>query len=221
MAIQYCQKGSNERLSKNFRAREFQCPCGKCAAEFPVDGALVTQLQKIRDHFGVPVHISSAYRCEDYNEKAGGSEKSNHKKGMAADIWVEGYLKEPRTVAQYAESIGIRGIGLYEGSRNMWFVHIDSREKKFFWESHENTPVESFFPAEDKKVSLEVRVLKKGTKGSDVKAMQTLLSGYGLALDGSFGGATEKALKSYQEAHGLAADGSCGKATWNSLLGGD
>lgn len=71
---------------------------------------------------------------------------------------------------------------------------------------------------------VEIKVLKKGAKGSTVKAMQTLLIGYGYScgnsgVDGSFGGATDKALRAYQKAKGLEVDGSCGPATWRSLLG--
>ncbi len=71
---------------------------------------------------------------------------------------------------------------------------------------------------------VEIKVLKKGAKGETVKAMQTLLIGYGYSCgssgaDGSFGGATDKALRAYQQAQGLAVDGSCGGATWRKLLG--
>ena len=78
---------------------------------------------------------------------------------------------------------------------------------------------------ENKEVcKLELKVLKKGAKGTAVKAMQTLLIGYGYSCgssgaDGSFGGATDKALRAYQKAKGLAVDGSCGGNTWKCLLG--
>lgn len=79
-------------------------------------------------------------------------------------------------------------------------------------------------PKADKAVSVDLPVLKKGSKGDSVKAMQILLIGYGYNLggygaDSSFGGATEKALKSYQSANSLEADGSCGPKTWAKLLG--
>lgn len=72
--------------------------------------------------------------------------------------------------------------------------------------------------------TVEVNVLKKGSKGNQVRAMQTLLIGYGHSCgssgaDGSFGSATEKALMAYQKAKGLSVDGSCGPKTWNKLLG--
>lgn len=79
-------------------------------------------------------------------------------------------------------------------------------------------------PQPEKTVTVELKVVKKGSKGDHVKAMQTLLIGYGYSCgsygaDGSCGGATVKAIKAYQEATGLAVDGSCGAQTWNRLLG--
>lgn len=72
--------------------------------------------------------------------------------------------------------------------------------------------------------TVEIKVLKKGAKGDEVKAMQILLIGYGYSCgskgaDGSFGGDTDKALRAYQKAKGLTIDGSCGAKTWTSLLG--
>lgn len=84
-------------------------------------------------------------------------------------------------------------------------------------------------PQEQKTVQLTLPVLKKGEKGEEVKALQTLLLGYGYEMkstggkvygaDGSFGGATDRAVRKYQKDHGLAVDGSVGRATWSSLLG--
>lgn len=72
--------------------------------------------------------------------------------------------------------------------------------------------------------TVSLPVLKKGSKGKSVKAMQILLIGYnyflgGYGADGSFGGATERAVKSFQKDKGLTVDGSCGRKTWNKLLG--
>ena len=72
--------------------------------------------------------------------------------------------------------------------------------------------------------ALNVKVLKKGAKGNDVKAMQTLLIGYGYfcggyGADGDFGSGTESGLRAYQQAKGLGVDGICGPKTWAKLLG--
>ena len=72
--------------------------------------------------------------------------------------------------------------------------------------------------------TVEVKVLKKGAKGEQVKAMQILLIGYGHSCgssgaDGSFGPATDNAVRAFQKAYGLGVDGSCGPKTWAKLLG--
>ena len=67
-------------------------------------------------------------------------------------------------------------------------------------------------------------VLKKGSKGASVKALQILLMGYGHSCgswgaDGDFGAATESALKSYQSNQNLSANGQANEETWKALLG--
>ena len=70
-------------------------------------------------------------------------------------------------------------------------------------------------------VTLRLRVLRRGCKGEDVKALQALLVGYGykIVMDGSFGAKTEAAVKQYQHDHGLAVNGSADCKTWTSLHG--
>lgn len=81
-------------------------------------------------------------------------------------------------------------------------------------------------PAENKEgvCTVEIKVLKKGSKGNEVKALQTLLIGYGYSCgssgaDGDFGSNTDKALRAYQKANGLSVDGCCGPKSWAKLLG--
>ena len=59
-------------------------------------------------------------------------------------------------------------------------------------------------------------VLRRGSKGDDVKKMQAKL---GLTADGDFGSGTEAALKKWQAANGLTADGVAGPKTLAKLLG--
>lgn len=72
--------------------------------------------------------------------------------------------------------------------------------------------------------TLEMRNLKMGCKGEDVRALQLLLIGRGYSCggagaDGDFGNNTHSAVLRYQKAKGLEADGIAGKNTMGSLLG--
>ena len=231
MIIKYSRKrDGNVQLSKNFKVSELDCKCKDSTCdEVLIDTRLVDILQQIRDHFGVSVHVNSGYRCESHNAAVGGSKTSHHMRGMAADIRVKGVA--PAEVAKYAESIGVKRIGLYEGDAEGNFVHIGSDERKRFWLGHAGTNVDTFGSAPTpagteptKYLDFRLPVLKRGMKGGSVWAMQALLIGYGYdlggkGLDGSFGAATEAALLKYQLEHDLEVDGSCGRQTWNSLLG--
>jgi putative chitinase len=57
-------------------------------------------------------------------------------------------------------------------------------------------------------------LLKVGSKGEDVKKLQTKL---GTAADGAFGPGTEKLVKEWQAANGLTADGIVGDGTWAKM----
>ena len=46
--------------------------------------------QPIREHFGVPIHISSGYRSYALNKAVGGSASSQHCSGEAIDIDMDG-----------------------------------------------------------------------------------------------------------------------------------
>jgi hypothetical protein len=46
--------------------------------------------EPIRAHFGVPIHISSGYRSKELNDAIGGSQTSQHSKGQAIDIDMDG-----------------------------------------------------------------------------------------------------------------------------------
>lgn len=82
----------------------------------------------------------------------------------------------------------------------------------------EHVEIEKVFKMSD------LKTLKKGSKGTDVKAMQILLKGYSFSVgkcgcDGDFGPATEMAVKSFQKSKDIIANGECGPETWAKLLG--
>jgi N-acetyl-anhydromuramyl-L-alanine amidase AmpD len=57
-------------------------------------------------------------------------------------------------------------------------------------------------------------ILRKGSKGEEVRKLQELL---GLFPDGSFGNETEKAVQAFQKLKGLTVDGIVGPKTWEAL----
>ncbi len=59
-------------------------------------------------------------------------------------------------------------------------------------------------------------LLKIGSKGDDVKKLQTKL---GLVSDGHYGALTATSVKKWQAANGLTADGIVGPGTWNKMFG--
>ena len=131
MAVKTYSKANNTSLSKNFKVSEFACHGNGCCSTVLIDEQLVKYVQQIRDHFGKSITITSGYRCPVHNRNVGGATGSRHAKGQAADIVVHGVSS--REVAKYAESIGIKGIGLYETARDGYFTHIDTRTTKSFW----------------------------------------------------------------------------------------
>ena len=235
IALTTYNKGIAKKLSKNFKTTEFDCKGKKCCSKTLIEPKLVEYLQKIRNHFGKSITINSGYRCPTHNKAVGGASSSKHTKGMAADINVKGI--KPLEVAQYAESIGIKGIGLYDN-----FVHIDTRTKKAFWYSHKQEYRSSFL---SKILQWQYAAIKDGFKlqsGADgvfgreskevaKKAVCRLCKGYkyknltkiiqkevGIKADGKFGEQTEEAVKQWQKNNGLKADGIVGLKSWEKIL---
>ena len=46
-------------------------------------------LEPVRQHFGVPIYLSSGYRCTALNKAVRGATASQHMKGEAADIYIK------------------------------------------------------------------------------------------------------------------------------------
>jgi len=86
------------------------------------------------------VTISSGFRTEAHNRRVGGATNSQHLRGTAADITVRGVA--PLAVAQFAEHLGMGGIGLYAT-----FTHVDTRAARARWDQRSGRPVNvSGFP---------------------------------------------------------------------------
>lgn len=233
--MQELTKGQNMTLTKNFVSKEFDCKGSGCCSTTLIDPKLVEYLQMIRDHFGKPITITSAYRCETHNRRVGGATGSRHSKGQAADIVVQGVSS--REVAKYAESIGILGIGLYESSADGYFTHIDTRDYKSFWYGQSEQPRTTFggtptspsvsteskystYHKSSSKYNVQLLYLQKGDRGRDIQILQELLKirGYDIETSGEFDEATKIAVKDFQKKTNQSQDGIVGAKTMEKLL---
>ena len=235
------KKGDSAQISKNFQYKEFDCHGKGCCSTTIIDEKLVEYVQRIRDHFGKPVTITSPYRCEVHNRRVGGATKSYHMQGKAADIVVQGVSS--REVAKYAESIGILGIGLYETSADGYFTHIDTRTTKSFWYGQNEQPrttfggtpaaapsapsapttkpnTQSVYHKSSSKYNVKLLYLQKGDRGRDVQILQELLKirGYNVETSGEFDTLTYNAVVDFQRKTKIGADGIVGSQTMEKLL---
>jgi len=114
-------------LSEHFSKKEFACKCG-CGFADP-DPELVSKLERLRELCGnKPLHINSACRCEKHNKAVGGSPKSQHLLGKAADVRKLLGMSIDE-MARKAEQAGFTGIGRYDS-----FIHVDVREQRAHWD---------------------------------------------------------------------------------------
>lgn len=108
---------------KYFKRSEFACKCGgKYCNGFPVEPQkdLVQAAEKVREHFGVPVRVSSGVRDKTHNSKVGGVSNSRHLTGKAMDFCVTG--RTATTVLNYVKKLPeIRYAYAIDGS----YVHMD------------------------------------------------------------------------------------------------
>ena len=197
------KKSGNLRLSEHFTVREFACHDGSDTVL--IDDRLVTLLEKIRDRFGKPIHINSAYRTAAYNAKVGGVSNSYHVKGMAADIVVQGI--PAKRVAQYAETLGCGGIGWYEHKK---FAHIDTRHKRVCWKDSGSNVRKTFSECPYTEPS---QAIQFGDTGAAWIQWHLKKCGAKITIDGKFGAVTKAAVIAFQKAHGLTPDGVVGEKT--------
>ena len=117
------------RYTRSFSVEEMACRCGNCDPLVEVmDTNYMLKLQKVRDLIAAPLIVTSGYRCLAYNLAVGGSPRSYHPRGMAADLSLAerdirgSQAKFRMELVEYALKAGLYGIGI---SSN--FIHLDSR----------------------------------------------------------------------------------------------
>ena len=114
-------------VSPHFKEAEFACNhCGKLHPD-GIPQALIDALERIRQHYGVPVNINSGYRCPTHNANVGGASNSLHMQGKAADFWMKG-IDPAQVYADIDMHWPNGGLGKYAT-----FTHIDVRGYHSRW----------------------------------------------------------------------------------------
>lgn len=122
------------RLTIKFDLEEFASPD---ADFFPITvlnniDMLASNLQTLRHHIGIPIHINSGWRTPEHNKKVGGLPNSQHLLGKAADLRTNLTPKELHAAIEELILEGRMmegGLGLYDT-----FVHYDIRGTKARWD---------------------------------------------------------------------------------------
>lgn len=126
----------DKKLAENFRVREFRCKDGSDTILICTETVKI--LQAVRDYFGRPIIIHSAYRTPTWNKHVGGATSSQHVVGTAVDFHVENV--PTWAVAGYLEAnYPKHGIGYYAN-----FVHLDSRGRNVYWKYSGSNTVSTF-----------------------------------------------------------------------------
>ncbi len=86
-------------------------------------------LERIRSTLGVPVIITSAYRCRQLNIAVGGVTSSDHTQGHATDFVAPSYGTPYQIAKTLAPLVSVLGIGqiILEGVKGKQWVHVSTR----------------------------------------------------------------------------------------------
>lgn len=106
-------------MKLEFDTKQFACPdCGRM--EMDID--FLNRMQTVQFGMGEPLLITSGFRCAAHNAAIGGSPKSQHLLGLAADVSCMSAAKRWLLI-MLAVRNGLKGIGVGKD-----FVHLDLRQ---------------------------------------------------------------------------------------------
>lgn len=82
-------------------------------------------LEPLRSAMGVPIRISSGFRCEALNRAVGGVGNSQHMKGQAADISIDGDMVKGRKWFNYIrDHLPFDQLIWEHNSRGVYWIHV-------------------------------------------------------------------------------------------------
>lgn len=103
---------------KYFKKSEFRCKCG-CGAD-DMNETLIRVADRVREHFGRPMQVTSGRRCANHNARGGGVSNSRHLSGKAMDFCVVG-----KTAAQVLDYVKSQPEIRYAYDIDGTYVHMD------------------------------------------------------------------------------------------------
>lgn len=124
---------STVESSLHFSREEFACSfTNNCA----MDSEMVEKLEALREEFGQPMRLSSAYRDPKLHprERMKPNGPGYHGKGMAVDVLIHG--PDAIRLLKLAIKHGFNGIGINQRNDfSQRFIHLDTRkpEKSAIW----------------------------------------------------------------------------------------
>lgn len=164
-----------------------------------------------------------------------GAKAQTWSRNSSSDRDKNGFMDDYYGVLRGAHSVGTAGViiehGFYTNKVQAQFLMKDENLAKLA-DAEAKVIADWFGVVETKQENvvvgnpykLELMSLRRGSRGTQVKALQALLIAQGYScgdsgIDGSFGPQTESTLKTYQADMGLTADGIAGPQTMTNLLG--
>ncbi len=107
--------------TKNFSEKELSC---RCCGDNRMNILFLEKLQRIRDEYGKPMKLSSAYRCPNHNNNISSSGVDGpHTTGRAVDVLVAG--EDAYHLLKIVMKHNMTGVGIAGKS----FIHIDDLPK--------------------------------------------------------------------------------------------
>jgi zinc D-Ala-D-Ala carboxypeptidase len=121
-------KSEKQQLSKHFSTEEFECKCKlPSCKEQRISKELIDKLQELREELGIPLTVTSGFRCKDHNTAIGAAKASQHILGMAVDIRINDLTRLLEASIKRFKAVG--------DGRVKGFIHVDVRktDKPLLW----------------------------------------------------------------------------------------
>lgn len=106
----------------NFSLAELRCRCGQCdSTGREMDPVFMALLQRLRQVYGKPMPLSSAYRCPNHPNERNKTEPGEHAQGLAVDVQCRG--EDALKILHLALNLGFARIGVQQKGAAR-FLHL-------------------------------------------------------------------------------------------------